>query len=312
MVSFFSSSRRPGWMAILPRGDEITLAHVVRRPGQRPEIVGLDNFATGGDLGAALRRLKSARSLKSRRCVTLMDDDAYQFTQLDAPPVPREERREALRWSLRELVDYPVETACVEVLDIPGEGSAGSRAAGVLVVSADERAVRAKAVPFEKAGLPLAAIDVAELAQRNVAALMEDENRGLMFVRLDEDGGLLTLSYRGELMLTRRSDISTRKMLEDDPEQNARARERLVLAVQRSLDNFDRQYSHVSVSKVVLSTYPRVEGLARELAENIYVPVKGMDLAQVVDFPNLPELRDPLRQAKNLLAIGAALRGDGA
>jgi hypothetical protein len=33
-----------------------------------------------------------------------------------------------------------------------------------------------------------------------------------------------------------------------------------------------------------------------------------MDLAQVMDFPAVPELRDPQCQAKNLLLIGAALR----
>lgn len=314
MFPFSPSSRKPGWMAVLFQANQVTLTHAVRRPGRRPEIVSLDSFAIdSGQAGerAALLRLRSARSLKSCRCVTLMGEGDYQFTQLDAPPVPRGERREALRWSLRETVDYPVETACLSVLDIPGEGLPVGRNAGVLVVSADERAVRARAVPFEAAGVPLTAIDVPELAQRNIAALLEDENRGLMFVRLDEGGSLLTLTYRGELVFTRRNDISTRKMLEDDPEQKAHARERMVLAVQRSLDNIDRQYSHISISRVVLCAYPRIEGLARELAENIYVPVQELDLATVADFPNVPELRDPAFQARNLLAVGAALRGEG-
>jgi hypothetical protein len=35
-----------------------------------------------------------------------------------------------------------------------------------------------------------------------------------------------------------------------------------------------------------------------------------MDLALVMDFPAVPELRDQQCQAKNLLVIGAALRTD--
>lgn len=88
--------------------------------------------------------------------------------------------------------------------------------------------------------------------------------------------------------------------------------ERLVLEVQRSLDNFDRQYSHIPISKVVLACYPVVENLVNELIENIYVPVREMDLAPVMDFPSIPELRNPQAQARSLLAIGAALRADGA
>jgi len=55
-----------------------------------------------------------------------------------------------------------------------------------------------------------------------------------------------------------------------------------------------------------------VDGLAAELAANVYVPVQELDLATVIDFPSIPELRDADCQAGNLLAIGAALRsGEG-
>jgi MSHA biogenesis protein MshI len=310
MFSFSSSSHKPGWLAILSREGQMTLAHVVHRSGRRPEIVGLDTFATeGGEAGerAALQRLKSSRRLKSFRCTTLMNEGDYQISQFDAPSVPKEERAEALRWSLRGLVDYPVETACLGVLDIPGNAKSG-RAGGVLLVSAGEQAVRERAAAFENARVPLAAIDVPDLAQRNVAALLEDENRGLVFLHLDETGNLLTLTYRGELVALRRGETGARQMPANDPEKSAGARERLVLDMQRSLDNYDRQYSHISVSKVILAMTTPVEGLIAGLAENIYVPVQEMDLAAAIDFPNVPELRDPTFQARNLLAIGAALR----
>ncbi len=96
-----------------------------------------------------------------------------------------------------------------------------------------------------------------------------------------------------------------------DAEQRARVTERLVLEVQRSLDNFDRQYSHIPISKVVFACYPAVDNLINELIESIYVPVRELDLAPVIDFPSIPELKSPQMQAKNLLAIGAALRTDG-
>ena len=101
------------------------------------------------------------------------------------------------------------------------------------------------------------------------------------------------------------------KRLTTFEDQRARVRERLVLELQRSLDNFDRQYSHIPISKVIVACYPAIESILDDLAESTYVPVFAMNLAEVLDFPSVPELRKSDCQAQNLLAIGAALRTGG-
>ena len=309
---FFSARPKPGWVAILPQGGTLTLAHVVRAPNSRPEVLRLDSFSADRGEADALARLGVAHGLKSCACTTLLADGDYNVTPLDAPPVPPAERKEALRWALKEMVNYPVDSACIEVLEIPRAGQPAGRAAGVLVVSATEQAVRARVAPFEAAKIRLAAVDIPELAQRNVAALFEDDHRGLAFLRVDERGMMLTLSFCGELIAVRRGEMSTLQLNGGSDEMRARVRERLVLELQRSLDNFDRQYSHIPISKVVLACYPQVDGLLAALAESCYVPVHEMDLAAVLDFPALPDFSDRQLQAKNLLAIGAALRGEEA
>jgi len=311
MFSFPTARRKTGWLALVRQGGEISLAHVVRRLDARPELCVLDRFVIEKSEIDALQRIRSGRSLKSYACTTLMRDGEYSLSQVDAPPVPREERKEALRWAIKEMVSYPVESACIDVLDIPNSGLPEGRSAGVIVVSAAEPAVRSCVAPFEAAKVRLAAVDIPELAQRNVAALLEDENRGLAFLRIDENGMMLTLTFHGELIAVRRGEMNTQQLNSSDPEVRARVMERLVLEVQRSLDNFDRQYSHIPISKVVLACYPAVDSLVNELIESIYVPVREMDLAAVMDFPTVPELKNPLLQAKSLLAIGAALRTDG-
>ena len=353
LLKYFSVRRKPGWMAILPQGGAVTLAHVVRAANSRPQVCRLDSFAVERGEADALQRLRVARELKSYACTTLMADGDYSVSQLDAPPVPPDERREALRWALKETVSYPLESACIDVLDIPNTGLPSGRPSGVLVVSASEQAVRARVAPFDaakirlaavdipNAGLPpgrsavlvvaaaeaavrarvasfeaakirLAAVDIPELAQRNVAALLEDDNRGLAFLRIDEGGMMLTLTFHGELIAVRRGEVTSLQLNGPDAEQRARVKERLVLELQRSLDNFDRQYSHIPISKVVVASYPLVEELVAELGESTYVPIREMDLATVMSFPGIPELRDPQCQAKHLLALGAALRTAGA
>ena len=311
MLPFLSVRHKPGWMAILIQGGSVTLAHVIQQRSGRPEVTLLDSFAIEKDAVDALRRLRTVRALKAYACTTLMGDADYNLSQVDAPAVPREERKEALRWAIKEMVMYPVESACLDVLDIPSEGLPAGRSAGVLVVSAAEEAVRLCASPFVAAKVPLQAIDVPELAQRNVAALFEDENRGLAFLRLDEAGMMLTLTFHGELIAVRRGDMNTTQLASPDADQRARVRERLVLELQRSLDNFDRQYSHIPISKVIVACSPAIESILDDLAESTYVPVFAMNLAEVLDFPQIPELRKPDCQANNLLAIGTALRSAG-
>jgi len=311
MLPFLSARRKPGWLTVLPQGGSVTLTHVLRKPNVPPQVCLLDIFAIEKSETEALQRLRVARHLKSYACTTLMSSGEYNLTQLDAPAVPKEERKEALRWSLKDMVSYPLDSACVDVLDIPSEGMPSGRSAGVLVVSAGERAVRARVESFERAGIALEAVDIPELAQRNVAALLEDENRGLAFLRIDETGMMLTLTFHGELIAVRRGEVTTLQLNGPDVEQRARVKERLVLELQRSLDNFDRQYSHIPISKVVVASYPLVEDLVAELGGSTYVPVREMDLATVMSFPTIPELRDPQYQAKYLLALGAALRTSG-
>lgn len=308
MLPFRSVRREPGWLAVLPQGDRIALAHVVRAPGVRPEIRMLDSFAVEKGEVEALQRLRAARQLKSYACTTLMAFGEYTVSQLDAPNVPPAERKEAARWGLKGMVDYPVESACLDLLDIPMDGAGAGRQASIFAVSAPEQAVLAHIRPFDEAKVPLAVIDIPELAQRNVAALFEDENRGLAFLRLDNSGGMLTLTFHGELIALRRVEVSAAQLGEGNAERRAQVMERLVLELQRSLDNFDRQYSYIPVSKLMVAAYPHVENLAASLGENLYLPVQEMDLAQVMDFPAVPELRALQHQALNLLVIGAALR----
>ena len=301
--------RKAGWLAVVTQGRQLTLAHVIRGPGVRPEICLLESFLIEKSELEALQRLRSARDLKSYACTTLMPPDEYDIAQIDTPKVPREERKAALRWALKANVDYPLESACLDVIDIPLD-AAGSQP-GVFAVTAAEARVRTRAALFDAARIPLLAIDIAELAQRNVAALLEEKNRGLMFMRLDEAGGLLTLTFRGELIAARRIDVSALDLADADAERCAQRMERLVLELQRSLDNFDRQYSSISISRLVIAVSPPVDGLAAALKESINLPVREMDLSSVMDFSAIPELRDTRHQARNVLAIGAALRTTG-
>lgn len=308
MLPLLQAKKAKGWMAVVRQGERMDLAHVIRPAGGRPEIRLLDSFGLEKGEVDALERLRAARNLKSFRCTTLLAEGDYRLLQIDVPAVPDAEKVQAARWRLKDMVDFPVEDAAIGLLDIPLKDGAGGRQPMAFAVIAPAAAVAERMRLFDGAKVPLEAIDVPELAQRNVASLFEDANRGLAFLGMADGDGLLTITYGGELYLVRRIEVSAKALADADPERRQMLIERLVLELQRTLDNFDRQYSFITVARLVLACEHPVDGLRAALAENLYVPVEAMDLATVADFPGLPELRNPERQAQCLRAIGAALR----
>lgn len=294
-------------MSVVRLGDRIDLAHVIRSPGKRPAIALCESFRLEGSSGDALSRLAQSKGLKRYRCASLLGESLYRMAQLEAPAVPQEERVQALRWRLKDVVDFPVDGAAVAVVDIPTEGG---RQAHVFAVIAPREVVAERMALFNDARIPLEAIDIPEMAVRNVASLFEEANRGLAFLVLNAGESLLTITFGGELYLSRRIEVSSQALAEADSERRQQMLERLALELQRTLDNFDRQYGFISVSRLLVCSEFDCATTVAALAQNLYLPVQVADLTQVADFNTIPELRSAERQAQCLLAIGAALRSD--
>lgn len=305
MWSKFAAKTVDGWVAVVRRTARLDVARVARATGGRPEILALDSFQIERDEAESLGRLAQSKFLQRNQCVTLLAETDYRLVQVDAPTVPAEERVQALRWRLKDVVDFSVDTAALAVVDIPTDAG---RQASVFVVAAPAATVSGCMTRFAQAKINLQAIDIPEMAVRNVAVLFEETNRGLAFLLLSEDHSVLVITYKGELYLSRRIDMTAESLSPEDSERRLAMRERLALELQRTLDNFDRQYGFISVSRLVVATEKDSAGLVAALGENLYLPLLAMDLSDVADFTALPELRQLERQAQVVLAIGAALR----
>jgi MSHA biogenesis protein MshI len=200
------------------------------------------------------------------------------------------------------MVDFPVDRASIDILDIPAPGS---RTPQLWVVVASHDVLHPRVHLFQDAKTPLAAIDVPELAQRNLAALFEDPNRGLALVSFDNKGGVLTISYQGELFMTRHIDVSGPELVGPQAET---LHERVLLDIQRSLDNFDRNYSSVPLTRLLVGPLPGGEAFVEYLRTNLSLPVASANLADVLDIEATPRLAETAAQAESWLALGAALR----
>ena len=265
----------------------------------------------------ALAELGKQLHFDEYRCTTLLNLGEYQLLQVEAPNVLPEELKAAIRWRIKDFLNYSVDDAMVDALDIPQPANAPARSRSIYAVASPKAVVQQRISLFEDANISLSVIDIPEMAQRNIAALFEREGKGLALLSFDNDGGLLTLTCAGELYLSRRIDASLQQLSEADENLRKQHFDRVVLELQRSFDYFDRNYSFITLEKLLLAPLPAAIELEAHLAANLYVPVEtpyvpmeSLNLAQVLDFSATPELNDGEAQAQYFQVLGAALRDE--
>lgn len=307
-MRFFTKTKKPGWMAVNFLQEGVCIAHVNRPRGAKPEVTLCAKYRLDSSDAAALDKAAKDAHLARYNCTTLLGPDDYQMLLVEAPNVPPEELKTAIRWRIKDMLDYHIDDATIDVLDIPPDKNAAARTHSMYAIAARNEAVRGRVALFERTHTPLTAIDIQELAQRNIAGLLEQEGRGLALLAFDAEGGLLTVSFNGELYLSRRVDVTLPQLLDADEEQRTHHFERITLELQRSLDHFDRQFHFIALSRLMIATLPEKLGLRESLSANLYVPVENVDLGDLLDFSKVPELLQPDRQALYFHTLGAALR----
>ena len=308
-MGFFRKTKKTnGLLAMGFDADGMCAARVSRAAQGKPVVALSACYAFKQPLAPeALEKI--ARELQSAqyRVATLLGASDYQMLALEAPNVQPEELKAAVRWRLKDMLDFHVDDATIDVLDIPGDKSAALRGHMMFAVAARNGIIEARQRMFGVAKVALRVIDIPEMAQRNISALLEPDGRGLAVLSFNDDGGLLTVTFGGELYLSRRIDAKIEQMRDPDPERRNQCFDKITLELQRSLDHFDRQFHYVTVAKLLLAPLP-TSALHDYLASNLYMPVDALDLATVLDLSQAPELTTPQAQQRHFLTLGAALR----
>ena len=297
-----------GWFAASMDAEAFAFAHGEYVPSANSaiDVYGAQALASGAQ---ALQRIASDLKLDRYQCSTLLRPGEYQLLLVEAPNVPKPELKSAMRWRIKDMIDYHVDDATLDVLDIPPDSPGSSRTRLMYVVCARNDVIQGRVKLFQDARIPLSVIDIPECAQRNLAALFEDPDRGLALVYFGNDWGLLTVNYRGELYLARRLELGLKQLGAPEEEARKEALDRIVLELQRTFDHFDRQFPHVPISRLLVAPTPEETGLADFLGKNLALPVAPLDLRGKLNFDGAGP--DPAMQWRLFHHFGAALRYEG-
>ncbi len=306
------ASGAKGWTALDARADGALLAVSVRRgAGGRPTVIKCAHSSAGLALSEALTELAHQVGVVGFPWTLALQRGEYQMLVLAEPAVLASEMEHSLRWTMGNLIDYPVDEAHLTWMKIPTAELQPNHARHLYAVVARHALIKTQQVLFQKCKLNLRAIDVRETAQRNVAALIEKKGEGLGLLRVAPDGVSISFTFAGELYLDRFIEQPLAEVLAADETGRQEIFERIALQVSRSIDFISRNFPFMPVQRMVLAPLPAPIGLRDYLAGNLSLPVEQLDLATLFDLSLTPELTASENQSRYFIALGAALRGMG-
>ncbi len=235
--------------------------------------------------------------LLNSTCNVVLAAEHYQLLLVEAPDVPDEEMREAVKWRIKELIAIPVEDAVIDVFALPADASRAGKKMVYVVVAERSRVLDIIAM-VQASGLRLNAIDTEVLALRNLL-IGSEETRAIAVVRLRQGSGEVSIFRDANLYLSRHFQLAYNAGLLDDIPADA-----LALEVQRSFDYFERQMGQAPPSILYLcGEGVAPEKLSDELRRSFTCPAEILEVPMLRD----DEGESGLYQLC-LGAIGATLR----
>jgi MSHA biogenesis protein MshI len=290
-------------------GRDLAAVAVVRREAggapvlERCETVPYDRDNPPEAVAQLLQKLGLPRLPAS----AVLRPEDYQLALVEAPDVPPAELRAAMRWRLREAIDFRVEEAVIDVIDVPSQGRSG-QSRMLYAVAARRSAVERHAAQL--AGVAaFDVVDVPELCLRNLAALVPTADRGVALLHLGETAATVVLVRARTFYFARQMDLQATlryNLNADKPVEGRVDPTGVVLELQRSLDYYERHFDQPPITRIAIAPAgPRADMLAADLHQETGLEVEALDLNALLRCPQPVE---PPTQAACLLAVGAALR----
>jgi MSHA biogenesis protein MshI len=244
-----------------------------------------------------LKEYVDQNHLAAANCCLVLEDDEYQLLTIDAPPVPEDEMAEAVKWKIKDLLQFPVNEAVIDVFLQENSQVEGKYIANVVV--AHKALINKKKQQVESFGLQLGAIDIPELVYRNYIESSEHSEKNIALVLIKKNSGKLVVVKNGCVYFSRSFPVHYNGGLFDDlPETE------IVLELQRSLDYYERQLKHAIPTDIIFIGENIVEDkitsiIKDSLNQNVLVEsIAGYDFSD----------EDSLSTSNVIASYGAALR----
>ncbi len=266
-------------MQLLP--DAIIL--VVRHDDDEPLKV-IQETVPAAQQGERLKQLVSEHKLSGSLVNLVLSTQQYKSYLIDRPAVPEDELAEASKWRIKDMLDFRVEDATVDVFCYPDEALRGRSAQLNVRVAQSETVARYLDI-LRDAGLEPNEITSADLALASaLISQVTDDTKVSVLLHLTDRYGLLVLVKEGQLYLARDFEFQFASLR--DPSQQERKLDQLTLEVQRSFDYFESQMGLASPNVLKLSAPESMLPLENMIGGSLGILVESFSFGALAVGPS--------------------------
>ncbi len=299
--NFLQKKSPPGFCGLYLLPDKLMMTHVLFDRG-KPVVTFCDSITYELDmLAATLASIIKKHALQGMACSWILHDSFYRLFLLDPPAIPEKEVPLALRWQVKELIDFPAEEAVIEYFPVPATLASRRK---IFVTVAKKTQLQAVVDIINNTELNLKYVDIGELALRNITALYNDDQcyLGLLIVNKNHIDFIIT--HEKNLLLTRRlppPEIAETGVM------SPQWLEAFKTEIQNSFSYCKGQQQQEGMpAKLLIST--SMPDFVEQFSQVSQTPPETLRIRKKIDFEFIIP-SDNYLSAEYLMVMGGALRG---
>lgn len=288
--------------------DGIALA-LVTHSRKSPSLVHAEFYpVTKDEQNTVLSQLAKKHRLANRYCNFVLTPEEYQLHQVATPDVPKQELGAAIRWRIKDLIDFHIDDAVIDVIDIPNQDATNTKSTEV--VACRQSVIQSYVDLLLGAKCQLQTIDIAELATKNILTQLNESEPSIGLLSLWPTYSRISIYSNNDLYLSRSSNIGTEDLVKNDSrdENNPFILDSLALELQRTFDYYESHSRQTPIQKLLIVSH---DNLMPDIAESLQQRLGTH--SQYIDFSTVglkvsASINQQDMLSRCFLAIGAALR----
>ncbi|MBN9286410.1 MAG: hypothetical protein BGO43_07005 [Gammaproteobacteria bacterium 39-13] len=306
-MKYFRRNHQPrsiGQVGISFSSSKLVLAHIFVKD-KTPALEHISYIEGSGKKQASILKENVERlNLQGAQASVLLPSRDYQIFLIEEPQVPEHEKREAIRWLVAEYIDFAIEEAVVDFIELPRK--VNNDATTMLYVIVAKRSKIDEVVTWVNASdLTVKSIDVCQSALRHIAMQLENSEEGQALLHFEEDRSHLILFKEKKLYMMRDIDLGLSMFEVEDSNQEQHNYQDLSLEIQRSLDYCASNLRNANISRLILTPLSgKKPRLLSHLSNLLGLPVREITFSEFLQVEDNLFLQD---ETMSTLAIGAAL-----
>lgn len=264
-----------------------------------PEITTCDFFPSQQNdiqIRQCLTEFVLKNNLKKTKCCWMLHPNQYHLTLINTPNVPKAEYKSAVRWQIKDVINYPLEEAVVEIF-YPEESEKHPKK--IYVIIAQNSLLQNIANIIQNCYLQLVAIDIREFAIRNLITNLALNDEPVGFLDISDDRFMLVIAQFDRIKFVRHIKTNLKKSKTERLDE-------LVIELQRSFDYCATSLGQKVPTKIFIPLSKNSDiNTEQDLAKKLGKEISVWDLQKIVSFISPIDLET---QALCWPVIGGALR----